>query len=175
VAVGGNPPSVVRAARLGLPMALAIIGGQPARFAPLFDLHRRVAAESGHGPLPVSVNSHTYVADTPEQARREFFPSYARTMTALGRERGWPPMTREQFEQACGPHGHLLVGSPDQVVDKIVAQHGYFAHDRFLAQTTVGVMPHEQTLRSIELFAAEVAPAVRERVRGGAIRRPAPA
>jgi len=168
VAVGGSPPSVIRAARLGLPIALAIIGGQPRSFAPLFDLHRQVARESGHGRLPVSVNSHTYVADTPEQARREFFPSYAQTMSALGRERGWPPLTRAQFEQGCGPHGHLFVGSPADVADKIVAQHGFFGHDRFLAQMTVGVMPAAQTLRSIELFASEVAPAVRERVAAAA-------
>jgi probable LLM family oxidoreductase len=173
IAVGGNPPSIVRAARLGLPMALAIIGGEPARFAPLFELHRRIARESGHGALPVSVNSHTYVAETGERARDEFFPSYARTMTALGRERGWPPTTRAQFDAACGPRGHLLVGSPQEVADKIVYEHELFGHDRFLAQMTVGPMPHERTLRSIELFATEVAPAVRERVRAAAPASPA--
>jgi alkanesulfonate monooxygenase SsuD/methylene tetrahydromethanopterin reductase-like flavin-dependent oxidoreductase (luciferase family) len=89
-------------------------------------------------------------------------------MTALGRERGWPPTTRAQFDAACGPRGHLLVGSPQEVADKIVYEHELFGHDRFLAQMTVGPMPHERTLRSIELFATEVAPAVRERVRAAA-------
>lgn len=164
LAVGGNPPSAVRAGQLGLPLALAIIGGMPERFAPLVALYR------DSGGTTAGINSHTYVAETSERAAREFFPSYRETMTRLGRERGWPPLTREQFEAGRAPRGHLLVGTPEEVAEKIVFQHGIFGHDRFLAQMTVGPMPHEQTLRSIELFATEVAPRVRERVR-----TPAPA
>ena len=100
VAVGGSPQSIVRAAGLGLPLALAIIGGEPERFAPLVQLYRDSAGQAGHDParLPVSINSHTYVADAPDQATREFFPAYAGMMTRIGRERGWSPMTREQFD-----------------------------------------------------------------------------
>jgi probable LLM family oxidoreductase len=158
LAVGGNPESVVRAASLELPLALAIIGGQPASFAPLIDLYRRA------GGTQVGINSHTYVAETSQQAAKEFFPSYRETMTRIGRERGWPPLTPDQFEAGRSPGGHLLVGSPDEVADKIVYQHGLFGHDRFLAQMTVGPMPHEQTLRSIELFATEVVPRVRQKL-----------
>jgi alkanesulfonate monooxygenase SsuD/methylene tetrahydromethanopterin reductase-like flavin-dependent oxidoreductase (luciferase family) len=148
---------------LGLPLAVAIIGGQPARFAPLVDLYRDAAREGGHDPatLPVSINSHAYVAETGEQAADEFFPAYASMMTRIGRERGWPPMTREQFEHGRAPDGHLLVGSPQEVADKIVAQHGYFGHDRFLAQMSLGTLPHEHALRSTELLGTEVAPRVR--------------
>jgi alkanesulfonate monooxygenase SsuD/methylene tetrahydromethanopterin reductase-like flavin-dependent oxidoreductase (luciferase family) len=158
VAVGGSPPSIVRAASLGLPLALAIIGGLPERFVALVELYRRSGGET------VGINSHVYVAETSERAAKEFFPSYRETMTKLGRERGWPALTWEQFEQGRSPRGHLLVGSPEEVAEKIVFQHGLFGHQRFLGQMTVGVMPHEQTLRSIELFATEVAPVVRERV-----------
>ncbi|MDX6665779.1 MAG: hypothetical protein QOG68_1985 [Solirubrobacteraceae bacterium] len=166
VAVGGNPQSIVRAAGLGLPLALAIIGGLPERFVALVELYRHAAAQHGHDPatLPVGINSHTYVADTSQRARDEFWPSYAETMTRIGLERGWPPQTREQFDLACAPRGHLLVGSPEDVTAKILYEHRLFGHQRFLAQMTVGPMPHEQTLRSIELFATQVAPAVRERV-----------
>ena len=158
LAVGGNPESVVRAASLDLPLALAIIGGRPEGFAQLIELYRRA------GGTTVGINSHTYVAETSQQAAKEFFPSYRETMSRIGRERGWPPLTPEQFEAGRSPRGHLLVGSPDEVADKIVFQHGLFRHDRFLAQMTVGPMPHEQTLRSIELFATEVVPRVRQKL-----------
>jgi probable LLM family oxidoreductase len=156
VAVGGNPPSAIRAATLGLPMALAIIGGEPARFAPLVDLYRRA------GGSEVSINSHAYVAETDEQAAEEFFPGYAAMMNRIGAERGWSPMVRPQFDALRSPRGALVVGSPETVARKIVAQHEIFGHRRFLAQMSVGTMPHEQVMRSIELFGTEVAPAVRE-------------
>jgi probable LLM family oxidoreductase len=162
VAVGGNPESVIRAGVLGLPMALAIIGGQPARFAPLVDLHREAVAQAGYDPLPVSINSHTYVAETSQQAADEFFPAYASMMNRIGRERGWQPMTRPQFDALRSPDGALLVGSPEQVAEKIVAQHELFRHDRFLAQMALGDLPHDGAMRSIELFGAEVAPLVRQ-------------
>ena len=163
IAVGGTPKSVVRAALLGLPLAVAIIGGEPARFAPLVDLYREAAREGGHDPaaLPVSINSHTYVAETSEQAADEFFPAYASMMTRIGRERGWPPMTREQYEQGRAPRGHLLIGSPQEVADKILAQHELFGHDRFLAQMSLGTLPHAHAMRSTELLGTEVVPLVR--------------
>jgi probable LLM family oxidoreductase len=154
VAVGGNPPSAIRAARLGLPMALAIIGGEPARFAPLVDLYRRA------GGSRVSINSHTYVAETREQAADDFFPAYSEMMNRIGRERGWPPLSRPQFDAGRSPRGALLVGSPDDVARKIVAQQELFGHDRFLAQINVGGLPHEKVLRAIELLGTEVAPRV---------------
>jgi probable LLM family oxidoreductase len=166
IAVGGTPKSVVRAALLGLPLAVAIIGGEPARFVLLVDLYRKAAREAGHDPaaLPVSINSHTYVAETTQQAADEFFPAYAAMMTRIGRERGWPPMTRPQFDQLRSARGALVVGSPQDVAEKILAQHELFGHDRFLAQMSVGMLPHAQAMRSIELLGAEVAPLVRDEV-----------
>jgi probable LLM family oxidoreductase len=168
VAVGGTPQSVVRAATLGLPMALAIIGGAPERFVPLVDLYRDAARAAGHDPtrLPVSINSHAYVANTSQQARDEFFPAYATMMNRIGRERGWSSMTRRQFDALCGPGGALLVGSPDEVVEKILWEHELFGHQRFGAQVSVGPLPHAQVLRAIELLGTEVAPAVRKALAG---------
>ena len=162
LAVGGTPASAVRAGMLGLPMALAIIGGEPARFRPFVELFRRSAAEAGHGELPLSINSHGYVAETSERAADEFFPGYATMMTRIGRERGWPPMARQSFDALRTLRGALVVGSPEEVAEKIVYQHELFGHTRFLAQMSVGTMPHAQVLRSIELLGTEVAPLVRK-------------
>jgi probable LLM family oxidoreductase len=164
IAVGGTPESVARAAMLGIPLAIAIIGGMPARFGSLASLFREVAAQAGHDAdaLPISINSIGYVADTSERAADEFYEGYARVMTQLGRERGWAPMTRMQFDQLRGPRGALVVGDPDEVAEKILMEHELFGHDRFLLQTDVGAMPHEQVMRSIELLGTEVAPRVRE-------------
>ena len=163
IAVGGTPQSVVRAATLGLPMALAIIGGSPERFAPFVSLSRDTASKAGHdlSQMPVSINSHAYIADDSKRAADEFFPSYAYVMTKIGRERGWPPTTREQFEALRSPRGALLVGDPQEVIDKILFQHRIFGHQRFLAQMSVGTMPHAQVMRSIELFGTKVAPVIR--------------
>ena len=163
VAVGGNPQSVVRAASLGLPMALAIIGGDPARFVPLVELYREAGRRSGRDPdaLAVSINSHAFVADTTEEAAGVFFPPYADTMTRIGRERGWPPTTRQHFDAMRGPNGSLLVGNPEEVIAKILHEHALFANDRLLLQMTVGVTPHDKVMRSIELLGTVVAPAVR--------------
>lgn len=163
IAVGGTPQSVVRAATLGLPLALAIIGGTPERFVPLVELYRDAARRAGHDParLPVSINAHAFVADRSQDAADAFFPSYAEAMSRIGRERGWPPTTRQQFDALRSPRGALLVGSPQEVIDKILHQHELFAHDRFLAQLTVGSMPHAQVMRAIELLGTEVAPVVR--------------
>jgi probable LLM family oxidoreductase len=166
VAVGGNPQSFVRAGALGLPLALAIIGGEPERFAPLVELYREAARDAGHDPaeLPVGINSHAYVADTSEQAVGEFFPAYAGMMNKIGRERGWSPVTRRQFDQLRSPSGALVVGSPQEVIEKILFQHEIFGHQRFLAQISVGTLPHARVMRAIELFGTEVAPAVRKEI-----------
>ena len=168
VAVGGTPASAARAGLLGLPMALAIIGGQPERFQPFAEIHRRAAEEAGHGPLPLSINSHAYVAETPERAGDDFFPGYATMMNRIGRERGWAPMQRPSFDALRTLRGALVVGSPEQVVEKILFQHSIFGHDRFLAQMSVGSLGHANVLRSIELLGTEVVPAVR-----AALSRPA--
>ena len=165
IAVGGTPQSVVRAAALGLPLAIAIIGGLPERFAPLVELYRNASRQAGHEHAqPVSINSHAYVADDPRQARDEYFGPYAGVMSRIGRERGWPPLTREQFEASTGPRGALLVGHPEEVAEKIVAQHRLFGHQRFMAQLSLGAMPHAKAMRSIELFGTRVAPLVRAEV-----------
>ncbi|RYG47091.1 LLM class flavin-dependent oxidoreductase [bacterium] len=164
IAVGGTPESVVRAATLGLPMALAIIGGQPARFAPLVELYREAAQAAGHDPatLPVSINSHGYLADTAQEAADDYFPFYADVMTRIGRERGWPPTNRGQFEAGVTPNGALFVGSPSEVVDKILYEHELFRHDRFLLQIGLGTMPHDRIMHAIELYGTMVAPEIRK-------------
>ena len=163
IAVGGSPESVFRAGALGLPLAIAIIGGLPEQFAPLVELYRDAARQNGHDPdvLPVSINSHSYVAEQSQQAADEFFGPYRLMMNRIGRERGWSPLTLDQFEAARSPRGALLVGSPAEVTEKILAQHELFGHHRFMAQISVGPMPHAQVLRAIELLGTEVAPAVR--------------
>src|SRR5919204_3149479 len=177
VAVGGTPQSVVRAGMLGLPLALAIIGGQPERFVPLVDLYRQAARRAGHDPatLPVGINSHAFLAESSQQAADDFFPSYAEAMTRIGRERGWPPTTRQQFEALRSPRGALLVGSPQEVIGKILFEHELFANQRFLIQLTVGTMPHEKVMRAIELLGTEVAPVVRRETARPGTARPASA
>jgi len=165
IAVGGTPQSVIRAAKLGLPMALAIIGGMPERFAPVVDLYRDTARLAGHDPskLPVSINSHVFVADDSRIAADTIYPAYAEVMTRIGRERGWPPLTREQFEAGRTLRGALAIGSPQQVVEKILFQHEIFGHTRFMAQVS-GVVPHKAIMRHIELLGTEVVPAVRRQI-----------
>ncbi|HEU4565961.1 MAG TPA: Atu2307/SP_0267 family LLM class monooxygenase, partial [Gemmatimonadaceae bacterium] len=174
IAVGGTPQSVVRAATLGLPMALAIIGGAPERFVPLVELYRESARRAGHDPatLPVSINSHGFIADTAEEAVEAAFAPYVDVMGRIGRERGWPPPTRMQFDAERSPRGALLVGSPQEVIDKILFEHELFRMQRFLIQLSVGTMPHDKMLRAIELLGTVVAPAVR---RETAARQPAAA
>jgi probable LLM family oxidoreductase len=162
VAVGGTPESAARAGALGLPMALAIIGGLPERFVPFAELHRRAAAEVGHGRLPLSINSHGFVADSSQGAADVAYPAFAQMMDRIGRERGWPPMQRQDFDASLTRRGANFVGSPQQVVEKILFQHELFGHDRFLVQFSVGTLPHAKLMRSIELFGTEVAPAVRQ-------------
>jgi probable LLM family oxidoreductase len=162
IAVGGTPESVIRAASLGLPMALAIIGGNPVHFMPLVDLYRKTAVKAGHGHLPLAVHSHGYIAGDSQQASDEFFPSYANAMSIIGKERGWPPTTRAQFEAGRSKQGALFVGSPQQIIDKILYEKELFGLDRFLLHVSVGTMPHAQVMHSIELFGTVVAPAIRK-------------
>jgi len=164
LAVGGTPNSVVRAAKLGLPMNLAIIGGAPERFRPIVESYREIASEAGHDPdaLPLGVSSHGFVSDTTEEAIETAFEPFRATMDRIGRERGWPPQTRRQFDAERSLRGALALGEPSEVVDKILFQHEILGHDRFMVQMTVGPIPHEKVLRAIELLGTEVAPAVRK-------------
>ena len=164
VAVGGTPESVIRAATLGLPLALAIIGGMPVQFASLIKLFRDTAKKTAHGGLKVGINSHTYIADNSQQAGEEFYAPYAHVMSQIGRERGWSGMTRQHYEAMRAKQGALLVGSPEQVIEKILYQYGLFRHDRYLAQMTVGTMPHKEVMRSIELFGTKVAPVIKKEI-----------
>lgn len=162
VGVGGNPSSVVRAGALGLPMALAIIGGEPDRFAPLTDLHRRALREYGHDPAttPTAVHAHGFVTDDAVVAREQFFPSYRVAMAKIGAERGWPPMSRAAFDAATGPSGSLVLGDPAEVATKIVRMGRTLGIERFMLHVSVGTLPHEQVLHAIELLGTEVAPLV---------------
>jgi probable LLM family oxidoreductase len=170
IAVGGTPASAARAGALGLPMALAIIGGLPERFRPFVELYRQSGRRAGReaARLIVGINSHGYIAETSQQAADEYYPAYAATMNAIGRERGWPPHSRADFDASCALRGANFVGSPQQIVDKILFQHELFAHERFLLQITVGTLPHRQVMRAIELLAVEVAPHVRKALRPAA-------
>jgi probable LLM family oxidoreductase len=166
IAVGGTPQSVVRAATLGLPLTIAIIGGEPERFVPLTDLYRKVALDAGHDPAQtkLAINSHAFVAESPEQADRAFAPSYLEMMNRIGRERGWPPAGRAQYDALSSPRGALAVGSPEQVAEKILFEHELFGHQRYIAQMSVGAVDHRDVLRSIELFGTQVAPVVRAEI-----------
>lgn len=165
VAVGGTTRSAIRTGSLGIPMALAIIGGYPEQFVPMAELHRQAAREAGKQEPALSINSHGFIADDSKQARDDACPAFTLTMDRIGRERGWPSMTREQFDASCTLKGANVVGSPQEVIDKILYQHELFGHHRFLLQLTVGSIPHNKVLRAIELLGSEVAPAVRKETR----------
>lgn len=164
VAVGGTPASIVRAAQRALPVALAIIGGDPARFSVLADLHRRTLDEVGEHPVdvPLAVHAHGYIADTTEQAAEQYYPSYAAAMSQLGRERGWGPMSRIQFDALRSPQGSLVLGDVETVARKIVRYRDLLGVQRFMLHISVGTLPHEQVLRCIELLGTKVAPLVRD-------------
>ena len=168
VGVGGNPESVVRAARYGLPLTLAIIGGQPMRFAGLVALYHRALAELGQPEQPVGVHSPGHVADTDEQAREELWPHYRAMHDRIGRERGWPPLTRAQFDASAGPDGALFVGSPETVAGKIVRVAGGLGLSRFDLKYSAGTLPHDLMMHSIELYGSKVVPAVKERLEAAA-------
>ena len=162
IGVGGTPASVVRAARFGFPLMLAIIGGDPLAFEPFVRLYERTLAEAGHGPLPIGAHSPGYIAATDEEAREELWPHYAVMMERIGRERGWGPPTRAGFEQSAGPDGALCVGSPETVAAKIVRSAKALRLSRFDMKYSAGTLPHEKLMCSIELYATRVVPLVRE-------------
>ncbi len=164
--VGGTPASFVRAGRLGMPLMVAIIGGEPHRFRPLVDLYREAGAKAGHpaDQLKVGVHALGYVAETDEQAAADFFPGYAKAFTEIGRERGWPPVTRAHFDALRGPTGALVVGDADAAAAKILRiSESLGGVSRLSFQMSVAALPHEKMLRSIELIGSAVAPAVRGR------------
>ena len=162
--VGGTPASFVRAGTLGLPLMVAIIGGEPHRFRPLIDRYRWAGSRAGHSPeqLKVGVHSLGYVADSSTTAEDEFFPGYARSFTEIGRERGWPPMTRAHFDAQLGPTGALLVGDPETVAEKILrVNESLGGISRLTFQMSVADLPHAKLMRAIELIGTRVAPLVR--------------
>ncbi|HEY3485958.1 MAG TPA: LLM class flavin-dependent oxidoreductase [Ilumatobacteraceae bacterium] len=162
VGVGGSPDSIVRAARYGLPLMLAIIGGDPARFAPMADLYRRALRELGTAQLPIGAHSPGHVAATDDEAREQLFPHFKANRDRIGAERGWPPLTRASFDREAGPHGSLYVGSPDTVARKIATTVTTLGLSRFDLKYSNGPMPHEQSMRAIELYGTQVIPRVRE-------------
>ncbi len=163
IGVGGSPESVVRAARYGLPMMLAIIGGDPARFKPYADLYRKSLKEMGKPQLPIGVHSPGYIADTDEQAREELWPDYKVMLDRIGRERGWPPLERDRFD-AEADSGALNVGSPETVAKKIARTIDSLGISRFDLKYSAGALPHDKLMRSIELYGTKVVPMVREMV-----------
>src|SRR5262249_35966245 len=164
VAVGGSPQSVARAAYYGLPLVLAIIGGAPLRFRPYVDLYHRALQQYGQPTQPVGAHCPGYLAATDEQAREEAWPHYAAMHERIGRERGWGPVARAQFEREAGPDGALFIGSPDTVAAKIVKVARGLGLSRFDLKYSLGTLPHEKLVTSIRLYATEVAPLVREQV-----------
>jgi probable LLM family oxidoreductase len=176
IAIGGTPQSAARAGALGLPLALAIIGGEPARFAPLFDIYREAAKRAGSDPagLATSINVHGFIAETTDKAADDFYGPQAEVMNRIGRERGWGPTSRAHFDQSRGPKGALFVGNPEQVAEKIVAQHRIFGNDRFLLQMAIGTMPHAKIMKAIELYGTRVAPIVRRETAKATPAVPAP-
>jgi alkanesulfonate monooxygenase SsuD/methylene tetrahydromethanopterin reductase-like flavin-dependent oxidoreductase (luciferase family) len=173
VGVGGSPESVVRAARYGFPLVLAIIGGPPRRFAPFVELYHRALAEFGYTQRPVAVHSPGYIADTDEQAREELWPHYSAMHTRIGRERGWPPMTRAQFDASTGPDGALFAGAPETVAAKIVDVTNTLGITRFDMKYSNGTLPHSKMMRSIELYGTKVMPLVRKSLAKAAAEVPA--
>jgi probable LLM family oxidoreductase len=161
IGVGGTPESVVRAARYGLPLMLAIIGGDPKRFRPYVDLYHRALAQLGKGTLPIGAHSPGYVAATDEQAREELFSDYKEMRDRIGAERGWSPMGRDEFEHEIA-HGSLYVGSPETVARKIAATAKALGLDRFDLKYSAGPIPHDRLMRCIELYGTKVIPMVRD-------------
>jgi probable LLM family oxidoreductase len=169
VAVGGTPNSVARAAFHGLPLALAIIGGEPHRFAPLFNLYRETARRVGRDPdlLKTSINVHGFVWDTTQEAADLFYGPQAEVMNRIGKERGFMQTSRAHFDQSIGPKGAIFLGSPEVLAEKIIAHHKIFKNDRFLLQMAIGLVPHEQLMHAIELYGTKVAPLVRKALTAG--------
>jgi probable LLM family oxidoreductase len=165
VGVGGSPESVVRAARHGLPLTLAIIGGSPSRFLPYVQLYHESLSRYGKPAQPIAVHSPGHVAGTDEQAREELWPHYEGMMSRIGAERGWPPVTRAQFEREAGPQGALCVGSPATVAAKIAATVSTLGLSRFDMKYSNGTLPHDLLMKSIRLYGEQVIPRVKSEVK----------
>jgi alkanesulfonate monooxygenase SsuD/methylene tetrahydromethanopterin reductase-like flavin-dependent oxidoreductase (luciferase family) len=165
--VGGTPQSFVRAGRLGLPLMVAIIGGETRRFRPLIDLYREAGKKAGYPPekLKVGLHSPGYVAETTEEAADDYFPGFARAVSDIGKERGWSEMTREDFDAQRGPRGSLVIGDPEEVVEKII-RHGkdLGGISRFTFQMNAASLPHEKLTRAIDLIGKRVAPALHKEI-----------
>lgn len=163
--VGGTPESFIRAGLLGLPLAVAVIGGETHRFRPLVDLYREAGRRAGHPPdqLKVSLHSLGYVAETTQQAADDFYPGYAKTFTKIGKERGWRPVTRADYDAQRGPQGALIIGDPDEVVKKIIRHSKALGGiSRVTFQMDPGSLSYEKMIRAVELLGERVAPALRE-------------
>lgn len=173
IGVGGTPESFVRAGQLGLPLMVAIIGGETHRFKPLVDLYRKSGMEAGYSAdqLKVGVHSLGYVAENTKQAADDFFPGYARTMTEIGKERGWPRMTRDHFEEQMGSQGALIVGDPDEVIEKIIRHSKALGGiSRITFMMNPASLPHDKLMRATELIGTQVAPALREELVGNDVK-----
>ena len=166
IAVGGTPNSVMRAAILGLPLAVAIIGGLPENFGPLVQLYRDAARQVGRDPaqLPVSINSHGFIADSTQAAVDAYYPTATVLMNRIGRERGWSPATRHQLENSRTLRGADFVGTPDEIIEKVLFQHEIFGHQRLMLQLGLGGIEHRQMMHAIELLGTKVAPVVRQEI-----------
>lgn len=164
VAVGGTPESVVRAGRLGLPVIFAIIGGSPAQFKPLFDYYREVYAHFGHPAekFQVGVHMHALFGEDSKKTANEYYPLYAAQMNRVGKQRGWPPYERQQFDIGLSPDGHLVIGDANETIDKILKMQEQFGLTRFSAHMDVGAPLHKTLMKSIEIFGTQIAPKVRE-------------
>jgi probable LLM family oxidoreductase len=165
IGVGGTPESAIRAGRFGVGMALAILGGDPLRFKHLVDLYRKAGMEAGHSPdvLKVGVTGHAFIAESTQQAKDEFFPYYSNYWSYVNRQRGMGSrMSRADFEHMASPNTALFVGSPQQIVEKVLHQHELFGHKRFLAQVDIGGLPYHKVAKNIELLATEVAPVIKK-------------
>ena len=169
IGVGGTPASAKRAGALNLPMIIAILGSAPKHFVPFVELYRESAAKAGHdvSKLQLAISSQFYIAGTSQQAADEFYPSYEAIMTRVGKDRGWSPMTREQFEY-LRDFGPLVIGDPQQAIDKIMQQYELFGNTRFVAQLVTGFTKHKDILKAIELYGTRVAPVVRKETKAKA-------
>ena len=168
IAAGGTPASSIRAATLQLPLMLAIIGGRPEQFVHFIDLYKETSRKTGRdlSTLQFGINNHFYVSEDSQKAGDEFYPYYAEMMNRVGRDRGWPPLSRQQFDYSRSPKGAVMVGSVQQVIDKILYEYELFGFSRFMAQASVGNVPHKMVMKSIELFGTKVAPVVKKEIEG---------
>lgn len=171
IAVGGTPASAVRAAKLGLPLTLAIIGGTPEHLVPFIQLYKDTWVKSGRdiNDIQLGINNHVFIGEDSQQVADLFYPYYAEIMSRISCERGWPPLARQQFEYSRSPKGALMVGSVQQVIDKILYEHQLFGFTRFMAHMSLGTVPHADVMKSMELYGTRVVPEVRKAIEPGSI------